>query len=120
MPLDDGGEIGEMQIGPVFECDLRQIGRRPYRRNMLNADPLVWRVDETAGAWNGSFDKAQWRGPERVCCCFNHLQQRYARELQLLWVGQHLKLLFALPPYRDICDAWYTHEPRPDIPARQH
>ena len=84
MVFDHRSDVTEAQLRALLERDLGQVGGAGDRRNVLDADPLVRRVDEAAGAGHRGFDEAQRRSPKRVGSRFDDLQQRDAMGLQSL------------------------------------
>ena len=75
---------------------------------MRDVEPLIRPVDERAARDRSRFRRAR-----------DHLIERDSVREQPLRIHLHLELPVALPPHRDVGDARYRHEPRPNRPQRQ-
>ncbi len=100
--------------------DLGKLLRRVDRLLVEDVEALVDRVDEPAGTGEGGLEESEGRHLERIAGGGDDLAQRHVARRQLAGVDQHLKLLVAKTPDRDIGDPVDTEQARQHHPARQH
>ncbi len=120
MAFDHLGHVTDHPRRVVVERKAHHVGRRQDREHVLDPEPLVRRVDETAGTGGRSLEVGQCRHPERVAGSFDDLLQPYLALRQNVRVGDHLHLPLALAPDRHVGNALHTGQPGNDGPAGQH
>ena len=100
--LHDLGDVAEAETVRALDPNASEVGRRDERRDVLDGQPLILRVDEPAGSGRGSLDEAQRRDPERVAGGLDDLPQGDLTIAELLRVDLHLELPIAVTPDRDV------------------
>ena len=119
MVLDDRCHVAEAKGGTpglALDRDVREIRGVGDRKEMLDPEALVRRVDEAAGPRSARLEEAQGRYPQRVAGRGDDFLQGDVLVAQATRVDADLELAFALAPDRHVRDAGHSLQPRLDRP----
>ena len=120
MVLDHRRDVAEAQSFVPSSVTRTERLRRRDGRDVLDAEPLVGRVDEAARAGRRRFEERQRRDPEGVTGRVDDLVQRHVCCGQLRRIDLHLQLPVALAPDGHVGDAGHAEQAGDDRPASEH
>ena len=100
--FNHGGHIRKAFGRHAVEGDLAQVARLLDGQDVPDSEPLIGRLNPSAGAWRRGFEIAEWRRPQRVAGGLDNLRQRHLLIPQVCRIDLDLQLPLALAPDRDV------------------